>query len=292
MTAEQEGSPQPTSGGMVTRSKGTKMDALLDRIKAYKVQEIAARQSARSLADVEAAAKRAPRTRPFHRRLVEAYRGGYGLIGEIKRATPSSGTLRESFDPAALASAYAEGGAACLSVVTDTPSFRGHDSDVTKARAACELPVLRKELILEPYQVAESRALHGDCILIIMAAVTDAQAAELEASARDWGMDVIVQVRDMADLERAALLNAALVSINIRDPDTRALSIGRTADLARRVPADRVIVAEGGLKSKEDLVELARYGIRSFIVGESLLLQEDVARATRSLLANPYKPTT
>lgn len=263
------------------------MTSLLDRIKAYKEQEIADRQAARSLSDVEAAARRAPRPRPFYRRLLETRRRGYGLIGEIKKATPSSGLLRPDFDPAALALAYENGGAACLSVETDAPCFKGRDSDLTKARDACDLPVLRKELILEPYQAAEARALDADCLLINMQAVSDAHAAELEEAAKKWEMDVMIEVMDLPDLERAARLQSALISINNRDPRTRAISLARTAQLARHVPIDRVIVAEGGLERREDLAELARYGIRTFLVGERLLRQRDVAGATRALLADP-----
>lgn len=263
------------------------MTSLLDSIKAYKILEIADRQEARSLSEVEAAARRASQPRPFHRRLMGAMGEGYGLIAEIKKATPSSGMIRQAFDPAALARAYHAGGATCLSVETDAPSFQGADSDLTTARAACALPVLRKELILDPYQVAESRALDADCILIIIKAVSDTQAAELEATARQWNMDVIIEVRDLPDLERAALLHSALISINNRDPDTRAISLDRTANLARRVPVDRMIIAEGGLEGPDELAELAKYGIRTFLVGESLLRQEDVTHATRNLLAKP-----
>jgi len=259
------------------------MTGLLDKVKAYKLQEITDRMAVRPLSAVDAAARRAPQPRPFHRALMGAMTDGHGLIAEIKKATPSAGIIRQAFDPAALALSYAEGGACCLSVVTDTPSFQGSDNDLILARAACALPVLRKELILDPYQVAESRALGADCILIIMQAVSDAQASELEAAARQWGMDVMIQVTDLADLERAAHLQSALISINNRDPETRTISLDRTTDLARRVPVDRMIIAEGGLEGPDQLAYLARYGIRAFLVGESLLRQENVTAATRVL---------
>lgn len=259
------------------------MTGLLDKVKAYKLQEIADRMAARPFNVVEAAARRTPQPRPFHRALMSAMRDGHGLIAEIKKATPSAGIIRQVFDPAALALSYSDGGACCLSVVTDTPSFQGTDNDLTLARAACDLPILRKELILEPYQVAESRALGADCIVIIIQAVSDAQAGELEAAARQWGMDVVIEVRTLADLERAALLHSALVSINNRDPETRTISLDRTTDLARRVPVDRMIIAEGGLEGPDQLAYLARYGIRAFLVGESLLRQENVTTATRVL---------
>jgi len=260
---------------------------VLDRIKSYKLQEISARKAACRLADVEAAARTAPAPRGFANRLREASQTGYGLIAEIKKASPSKGLIRKDFDPPSLARAYARGGATCLSVLTDTPSFQGADQFLTDSRSAVDLPALRKDFIFDPYQVVEARALHADCILIIMAAVSDQQAAELETTAEDWGMDVLVEVHDAAELQRGLQMNSTLVGINNRNLKTFETNLDVTRKLAAEVPEDRILVSESGLNSPRDLAGLAEHGARAFLIGESLMRQADVARATASLLAAP-----
>ncbi len=260
---------------------------ILDKIKAYKLEDVAARKASVPLADIEALAAQAQPPRGFAARLTEAAREGYGLIAEIKKASPSKGLIRADFDPPALARAYEAGGAACLSVLTDGPSFQGADEYLKQVRETVSLPILRKDFLYDPWQVAESRSLGADCILIIMASVSDAQARELEDAANRFGMDALIEVHDRAELDRAAGLNSKMIGINNRNLQTFEVTLDTTRQLAKHVPVDRMIVAESGLHRPEDLADLARYGARSFLIGESLMRQDDVTAATRAILANP-----
>ena len=263
------------------------MTDILAKIKAYKLEDVAQRKAATSQDEIEAQARAASPVRGFADALADASREGYGLIAEIKKASPSKGLIRTDFDPAALAQAYQQGGATCLSVLTDGPSFQGDDSYLALARDACTLPALRKDFLYDPWQVAESRALGADCILIIMASVSDAQAQELEQAAIQWGMDVLIEVHDKDELDRAVLLQSPLIGINNRNLKTFEVTLDTTRKLSKLVPEDRKVVCESGLFTPEDLADMARYGIRAFLIGESLMRQDDVATATTRLLANP-----
>ena len=261
------------------------MSDVLDRICRDKRDHVGACKRERPLGEVEAAAREAPPPRPFAAALEAAVAAGrYGLIAEIKKASPSKGLIRADFDPPALARAYEGGGATCLSVLTDVPYFQGDDAYLVAARAAVGLPVLRKDFLVDPYQMVEARALGADCVLLIMAALDDGLAAELERTAAGLGMDVLVEVHDEDELDRALALEARLVGINNRNLKTLEVDLATSERLAPRVPAGRIIVGESGLATPDDLSRLSTAGIECFLIGESLMRRDDVETATRKLL--------
>ena len=260
------------------------MSDVLARIAAYKRADVVGRKARAPRGEVERKAAAAPPVRSFGAALQATPRPG--LIAEIKKASPSKGLIRADFDPPALARAYADGGATCLSVLTDAPSFQGQDAYLVAARAAVHLPVLRKDFMVDPWQVAESRALGADAVLVILAMIDDGLAAELMAEARRFGMDALVEVHDETELDRAASLGAELIGVNNRDLKTFVTDLAVFERLAPRAPVSALLVAESGIFTPDDATRLRAAGARALLVGESLMRQDDVAAATRMLLGS------
>ncbi len=264
------------------------MGDILAEICAVKRDHVKACMARRPLREVIIAANDAGPPRGFHAALAGAREaGGYGLIAEIKRASPSAGLIRADFAPEDLAGAYERGGATCLSVLTDVAYFQGSDDDLVTARGASALPVLRKDFMVDPYQIAESRALGADAVLLILAALEDAMAREMEERARSFGMDVLIEVHDEGELSRALELSSKLIGINNRNLKTLVTDLATTEALASKVPEDRLVVSESGLHDGQDLARMAAAGVTSFLIGESLMRQGDVEAATRAILAPP-----
>ena len=265
------------------------MTNILDTINAKKAEEISQLRQRISLAELEAAALNANAPRGFTTALQTASQTGYGLIAELKKASPSKGLIRADFDPTDLANQYEMGGASCLSVLTDETWFQGKNENIQLARQATSLPILRKDFMIDPMQIIESRALGADCILLIMASLSDAQAKELETVAHSYNMDVLIEIHDQTELERAMHLTSPLMGINNRNLKTMEISLQVGIAMLPKLPADRIAIAESGLFTSSDLEIMAKAGARCFLIGESLMRHKNVANATRQILSNPVK---
>ncbi len=263
------------------------MKDTLNKINETKHDEIFALKKRFSRAELEDQAQQAEPPRGFISALLKASREGYGLIAELKKASPSKGLIRADFNPPALAKAYEDGGASCLSVLTDKNYFSGDNSYLAAAKAATSLPTLRKDFMLDPIQIIESRALGADCILLIMASLSASQARELEDTAFEYGMDVLIEVHNAEELEAACALKSPLMGINNRNLKTMKISLEVGKAMLPLLPSDRIAVAESGLFNAADLAEMAEAGARCFLIGESLMRADDVSRATADILANP-----